>query len=82
MSGINISAGRPSREKGVEETPMLDKRKSKLMENLLDEGPTVRSSLVLSADRHRRYKIYLAQNRKNMKDHLTSLIDECIKDIE
>jgi len=81
MSGINIKVGRPSQKKDAEEIPMLDKRKSKLMENLLDVGPTVRSSLVLSEDRHRRYKIYLAQNRLNMKDHLTSLIDECIKDI-
>ncbi|MCO8114634.1 hypothetical protein [Acinetobacter lwoffii] len=58
-----------------------DKRKAQQLESIKDIGPTVRSSLVLSEDRHRRYKIYLAQNRLNMKDHLTSLIDECIKDI-
>lgn len=58
-----------------------DKRKAQQLESVKDIGPTVRSSLVLSEDRHRRYKIYLAQNRLNMKDHLTSLIDECIKDI-
>ena len=58
-----------------------DKRKAQQLESIKDIGPTVRSSLVLSEDRHRRYKIYLAQNRQNMKDHLTSLIDECIKDI-
>lgn len=58
-----------------------DKRKAQQLESVKDLGPTVRSSLVLSEDRHRRYKIYLAQNRLNMKDHLTSLIDECIKDI-
>ena len=58
-----------------------DKRKAQQLESIKDIGPTVRSSLVLSEDRHRNYKIYLAQNRLNMKDHLTSLIDECIKDI-
>lgn len=73
---MNLTAGRPS--KNVSEA---DKRKAKQLENLLDDGPTVRTSLVFTADQHRRYKIYLAQNKKKLKGDLIAYVEECIKDI-
>lgn len=73
-----MEVGRPSR-KNTGNQP--DKQKQKQLENLLDNGPTVRTSVVFTEDQHRRYKIYLAQNKKKLKEDLLAYVDECIKDI-
>ena len=73
-----MQAGRPSKKRAEDEA---NKQKQKQLENLLDIGPTVRTSIVFSEDQHRRYKIYLAQNKKKLKDDLLAYVDECIKDI-
>jgi len=73
-----MEVGRPSRKAAETE---LDKRKQKQLENLLDDGPTVRTSLVFPEDLHRRYKVFLAQNKKTIKDDLLAYVEECVKDI-
>ena len=75
---LNVKAGRPSKQATDEQ----DKRKAKQLENLLDNGPIVRTSVVFTEDQHRRYKIYLAQNKKKLKEDLIAHVEECIKDIE
>ncbi|PKF35576.1 hypothetical protein [Acinetobacter proteolyticus] len=78
MSGMSISTTRPSRKN---EDAVVDKKKQQQLENLLDKGPTTRTSIVFTKDQHRRYKIYLAQNGKKMNDDIMEYVESCIKDI-
>lgn len=54
----------------------------KQLESLKDEGPQTRTSLSIDADKHRRYKIYLLQQGKSLREDFTDYIDKCIKDIK
>ena len=60
----------------------IDRRKVQQLESVKDDGQTVRSSIVFTEDQHRRYKIYLAQNKKKLKEDLLNYVDNCIKDIK
>lgn len=73
-----MDVGRPSKKN----PNAIDPQKQKLLENLLDKGPTVRTSLVFSAEQHRLYKMYLAKNGKTIKDDLLAHVDECIRSLD
>lgn len=57
-------------------------KKGSQIADLADEVETVRTSIVFTADQHRRYKIYLATQGKKMKDDLMKYVESCIKDIK
>lgn len=42
---------------------------------------TVRSSVVMDEDIHRRLKIFLAKNRLTLREFINQYIEECIQDI-
>lgn len=57
-------------------------KKGSQISDLADDVETVRTSIVFTADQHRRYKIYLATQGKKMKDDLMKYVESCIKDIK
>lgn len=64
------------------EADLVKGKKEKRFESLEDDQELTRMSLIITAEDHRRYKTFLAQNKLKMKNHLNDYIKKCIKDID